>query len=221
MYQNDLVGVLIVYFYVAVLLIISEKLMKKYPVYGRKFLHIMTGNIAFLLPIFQTMEIMAFFAAAPFILLTFLMTPKSPIKSIKGKTSAAGHGMGLVYYSISWTILAYVFFENKLVIAIGILAMSYGDGFASLIGSKFGKIKFEIWGNYKSMLGSFSMFIFSYITFIIAIMFYNFSINSNVLIFLLFIALSGMIIELITPKGFDNLSVPFITSILFYYAFII
>ena len=129
--------------------------------------------------------------------------------------------MGLVYYSISWTILAYVFFENKIVISIGILAMSYGDGFASLIGSKFGKIKFKISGNYKSLLGSFSMLIFSYITFIIAILFYDFSINSNVLIFLMIIASSGMIIELFTPKGFDNLSVPFITSILFYYAFII
>ena len=71
------------------------------------------------------------------------------------------------------------------------------------------------------MLGSFSMYVFSYITFIIAIMFYDFSINSNELIFLLLVAFSGMIIELITPKGFDNLSVPFITSILFYYAFII
>jgi len=221
MYQNDLVGVLIVYFYVALLLVISEKIMKKYPFYGRKFLHIMTGNIAFLLPIFQTKEIMAFLAAGPFILLTYLMSPKSPIKSIKGKTSATGHGMGLVYYSISWTILAYVFFENKIVISIGILAMSYGDGFASLIGSKFGKIKFKISGNYKSLLGSFSMLIFSYITFIIAILFYDFSINSNVLIFLMIIASSGMIIELFTPKGFDNLSVPFITSILFYYAFII
>ena len=126
--------------------------MKKYPLYGRKILHIMTGNIAFLLPIFITKEIMAFIAAAPFILLTYLMSPKSPIKSIKGKTSAAGHGMGLVYYAISWTILAYVFFENMLVIAIGILAMSYGDGFASVIGSKFGKIRFKVWGNYKSML---------------------------------------------------------------------
>jgi dolichol kinase len=221
MFQNDLVGVILVYLYVAILLIISEKLMKKYPVYGRKFIHIMTGNIAFLLPIFLTKEIMAFFAAGPFIILTFLMSPFGPIKKIKGKTSAAGHGMGLVYYSISWTILAYVFFDYKLVIAIGILAMSYGDGFASLIGLNFGKIKFNIFGSSKSIIGSFSMLVFSYLTFIIALLYYNFSINQNVLIILIIISFCAMIIELCTPKGFDNLSVPLITSILFYYALII
>ena len=89
MIQNDFAGVALVYIYVAILLIVSEKLMKKYPTAGRKFLHIMTGNIGFLLLIFQTREIMAFIAAGPFILLTFLMSPHTPIKSIRGKTSVA------------------------------------------------------------------------------------------------------------------------------------
>jgi dolichol kinase len=178
----------------------------------------MTGNIAFLLPIFQTREIMAFLAAGPFILLTFLMSPHTPIKSIRGKTSAAGHGMGLVYYSISWTIQAYVFFDYKIVIAIGILAMSYGDGFASLFGSKYGKKKYDIYKVQKSYIGSISMFISSYILFIIALLFYGFSINIEIIIILSIIALSATLAEIITPKGLDNLSVPFLVSIYFYLA---
>jgi len=221
MYQNDYVGVLIVYTYVAVLLIISEKILKKHPTFGRKFLHIMTGNIAFLLPIFQTREIMAFIAAFPFVIFTYLMSKHSPIKSIKGKTSAAGHGMGLVYYSISWTILAYIFFDNKLIIAVGILSMSYGDGFASLIGSRFGINKFDIYDNQKSYIGSFMMFIFSFLLIIIALVFYGFPINFNVLMILVVISICSMVTEVITPKGLDNLTVPFITSIYFCYAFII
>jgi dolichol kinase len=218
MYQNDLTGVLLVYIYVAILLIISEKILDKYPKFGRKVLHIMTGNIAFLLPIFQTREIMAFIAAGPFIFLTFLMSPHTPIKSIRAKTSAAGHGMGLVYYSIAWTILAYIFFEYKVVIAIGILAMSYGDGFASIIGTKYSKKKFEIFKNQKSYLGSFSMLLFSFIMFIIALLFYEVSVSFKIIIVILIIALSSMIAEVITPKGLDNLSVPFIASIYFYLA---
>jgi dolichol kinase len=220
MYQNDLTGVILVYLYVAILLIISEKLLKKHPTFGRKVLHIMTGNIAFILPIFQTRVIMAFIAAGPFIFLTFLISPHTPIKSIRAKTSAAGHGMGLVYYSIAWTILAYVFFDDKVVIAIGILAMSYGDGFASVIGSKYSKKKFEIFGNQKSYIGSISMFVFSLIMFIVALLFYEFSITLKIMIILVIIAFSSMIAEVITPKGLDNLSVPFITSIYFYIALI-
>ena len=64
MFQNDILGVVCVYVYVAILLILTEKISsKKYPIASRKILHIMVGNIAFLLPIFQTLEIMAFFAA--------------------------------------------------------------------------------------------------------------------------------------------------------------
>jgi len=215
MLQGDIIGVISVYIYVIALIFISEKIFKKYPTAGRKILHIMVGNIAFLLPIFQTKETMAFLAAGPFILFTFLMSPYSPIKSIKSKTSAAGHGMGLVYYSITWTILAYFFFDYKVIIAIGILAMSYGDGFASLIGAKYGKKIYQIYKDKKSYIGSFTMFIFSFIMFIVALFFYNIDLSDRTLIILAVIALSSTIAEMITPKGLDNLSVPFIAALYF------
>ena len=148
MIQNDILGVAFVYIYVAILLVFTEKILVNHPETSRKVLHIMVGNVAFILPIFITREIMAFIAAGPFILFTFLMSPYTPLKSMKGRTSSAGHSMGLVYYSITWTILAYFFFDSMVVIAIGIFAMSYGDGFASLVGMKYGKQKYrEIFKN--------------------------------------------------------------------------
>jgi dolichol kinase len=149
------------------------------------------------------------------------MSPHTPIKSLRGKTSAAGHGMGLVYYVISWTILAYVFFDDKVIIAVGILAMSYGDGFASLLGQKFGKTKYKIYDNIKSYIGSTSMLIITFIMCIIALLFYNINITYNVIILLIIIAISSTVAEIITPKGLDNLSVPFIASFYFYLAMIV
>jgi len=219
--QSDLAGVLLVYIYVAILLIISEKILDKYPEGSRKFLHIMTGNIAFLLPVFVTKEVMAFLAAGPFILFTFLMSPYTPIKKIRGKTSTAGHGMGLVYYSITWTILAYLFFDNMVVIAIGILSMSYGDGLASIIGIKFGKKKYKVLGDEKSYVGSFSMFIFTFITMIIALFYYNINVTFYVILVLLFIAFIASIVEGFTPKGLDNLTVPFVCVFIYWYVFLI
>lgn len=218
--QSDIAGVAVVYLYVAMLLIITEKLLVSHPEVSRKFLHIMTGNIAFLLPIFVTKEVMAFVAAAPFILLTFLMSPYTPIKSIRGRTSAAGHGMGLVYYAISWTIFAYLFFDNMVVIAIGILAMSYGDGFASIIGLKFGKKKYNAFGDEKSYLGSFAMFIFTFITTVVALLYYQISITFYVLLALLFISFIAAIVEGLTPKGLDNLTVPFVAVFLYWLIFL-
>jgi len=218
MFQNDFVGIAFVYIYVILLLIFTEKILsKKYPRTSRKILHIMTGNIAFILPIFQTREMMAFLAAGPFILFTFLMSPYSPIKSVRCKTSEAGHGLGLVYYAIAWAVLAYIFFDTKEVIAIGILAMSYGDGIASIIGIKFGKKKYQIFEDVKSYIGSYAMFTFTFIMMIAALLFYGkLSLNYETLFFLLCIAGCSTIAEGITPKGLDNLSVPFIAAGLYF-----
>lgn len=217
MIHSDLAGVLLVYIYVAILLIITEKLLSNYPTVSRKVLHIMVGNIAFLLPVFVTREVMAFLAAGPFIILTFLMSPYTPIRSIRGRTSAAGHSMGLVYYSITWTILAFLFFDNMVVIAIGILAMSYGDGFASLIGVRFGRKKYRVFGDEKSYVGSFSMFVFTFIMMIVALFYYNVELSLFVLVVLLFISFMITIVEGLTPKGLDNLTVPFVAVLIYWY----
>jgi len=219
--QSDIAGVLLVYIYVAILLITTEKLLTGHPEFSRKFLHIMTGNIAFLLPIFVTREIMAFVAAGPFILLTFLMSPHTPIKKIRGRTSAAGHGMGLVYYSITWTILAYLFFDDMVVIAIAILAMSYGDGFASVIGLKFGKKKYNVFGDEKSYIGSFAMLVFTFITTVIALLYYGIEISNFTILVLLLISFVAAIVEGLTPKGLDNLTVPFIAVFIYWYFLIL
>lgn len=217
MLNGDVSGVLLVYIYVAILLIATEKLLDKWPETSRKVLHIMVGNIAFLLPIFITAEVMAFVAAGPFILFTFLMSPHTPIKSIRGRTSAAGHSMGLVYYAITWAILAYVFFDNMVVIAIGILAMSYGDGFASIMGIRFGKKKYNVCGDEKSYVGSFAMFVFTFIATIIAVLYYGVDITNYLLVVLLFISLVAAVVEGITPKGLDNLTVPFSAVLIYWY----
>ena len=219
--NGDIAGVLLVYIYVAILLIITEKILDKWPELSRKFLHIMVGNVAFLLPIFKTGWVMAFIAAGPFIIFTFLMSPYTPIKSIKGRTSAAGHSMGLVYYSITWTVLAYLFFDNMVIIAIGILAMSYGDGFASIVGIRFGKKKYNVFGDQKSYIGSIAMFVFTFITTVVALIYYSIPLSGYVILVLLGIAVVASIVEGLTPKGLDNLSVPFVTAFLYWAVFIL
>jgi phytol kinase len=221
MFQSDIVGVVAVYVYVAVLILFTEKIFsKRYPVQSRKFLHIMTGNIAFILPLFETGWVMAFIAAGPFILFTFLMSPYSPITSMRGKTSEAGHGLGLVYYAITWTVLAYVFFDHREIIAMGILAMSYGDGLASLIGIKYGTRKYRVFKDTKSYVGSIAMFVVTFLLLVIALLFYSVSVTPRVLAYLLCMSGVATVVEGVTPLGLDNLSVPFVVAVM-YWAFLV
>lgn len=206
MMASDIVGLILVYGYIAILLIISEKVLNKYPTFSRKFLHIMVGNVIFILPLFTSQYVITFLAAAPFIVLTFLMSPFSPIK-FNDRISTSGHGMGLVYYAISWTILAFFFFDQQWIIAVGIAAMSYGDGMAALFGERFGKHKYNIFGDKKSFEGSIAMFLVLIVTLGIVLAYYNvFTANFIIIPIVAFIA---TIFEGITPKGLDNITACF------------
>jgi len=216
--NGDLTGLIIVYAYIIIILLISEKLLKNWPSFSRKFTHIMVGNILFLLPLFATNEVMALFTALPFVIVTFLMSEYSPLK-ISNKLSSAGHGLGLFYYAISWTVLAYFFFDYPYIIAVGIAAMSYGDGFASLIGQKFGKHKYTIFGDTKSFEGSLAMFLVLIAMLVVSLGFYTFIIGypPHILNLFVIIAVSAVatIVEGISPKGLDNLTVCFVSVALY------
>lgn len=205
MVQSDLLGLIFVYGYVAILFLVSEKLLSKYPTFSRKFVHIMVGNVLFILPLFATRGAMTFLAAAPFVILTFLISPYSPIK-LENKVSNSGHGLGLVYYAISWTILAFFFFDQPWIIAVGIAAMSYGDGLASLIGKKYGKTKYNLLGDTKSIEGSLAMFLVLIFTLTGVLAYYGQPINA---LTVLMVSLVATLLEGITPKGLDNLTACF------------
>ena len=206
MIASDIIGLILVYGYIAILLIISEKVLNKYPTFSRKFLHIMVGNVIFILPLFTNQFVITFLAAAPFIVLTFLMSQYSPIK-FNDRISTSGHGLGLVYYAISWTVLAFFFYDQQWIIAVGIAAMSYGDGMAALFGERFGKHKYNIFGDKKSFEGSIAMFLVLIVTLGIVLAYYNvFTANFIIIPVVAFIA---TIFEGITPKGLDNITACF------------
>jgi len=206
MLSSDIIGLILVYGYVAILLILSEKVLNNYPTFSRKFLHIMVGNVLFILPLFTSQFFITFLVAAPFIFLTFLMSPYSPLK-LDDRISSSGHGFGLVYYSISWTVLAFFFFDQPWIIAVGIAAMSYGDGMAALIGKKYGKHKYNIFGDTKSFEGSIAMFLVLIATLAVVLAYYHVSVVS--LLIIPVVALVATIFEGITPKGLDNITACF------------
>ena len=86
--------------------------------------------------------------------------------------------------------------------AVGILALAFGDGLASLIGKFFGRIIIPYTSG-KTVAGSLACFI--------AIFCSSFLVLNNVYISFI-IALIGMVIEIIPLKDFDNLLIPIIIA---------
>ncbi len=194
--------------------------------FSRKFLHIMIGNLCFIIPFFSYKVFpinFPFFVAAPFIVLTLLVSKISPIKSLSKKmpgltdVTSEGHEFGLVLYAISYTALALLFSAQPYVIAAGILPMAYGDAAASLVGQKIGRHQYSIFAK-KSLEGSIAMFTMCFLALLASLLFFSYlyptSIH-NLVLASLAVAAVATVCEALSPSGLDNLTVPFFSVVVF------
>ena len=142
---NDIVALVLVYILIAIVLavalLIQKKTGDKYDI--RKIIHIGIGNFVFLWWMFEHAWVMEVFFAVPFAIILFLAMLKDNkvANSTLGDISKnKGHKQGLFLYVVSIVILIALCFDAHWSAAsIGIVAMTWGDGFGSIIGKKYGK----------------------------------------------------------------------------------
>jgi len=219
----NLLLMLLCYGYVILVVLVSGKLAGVANVSektSRKFLHAMIGNLPFVIPFF-TANIYPALVAAPFILVTFLASPYSPFKSSRFEGLAIiteeGHPLGLVFYAVSYTLLAIFFASQPYIVAAGILPMAYGDSAGSLVGERYGKREYNLVAR-KTLEGSVAMFCGSLLSLTIGLAFFSkfYSLQlSNVILATIVTVCVATLAESISPKGVDNLTVPILGALTF------
>ena len=215
---TDIIALIVVYVYVIAIFIIAEKVLKSRPEFSRKFLHIMVGNMIFAMPFFSNPWVMIIGLTLPASIGTFLLTEYSPIK-IENSMTESGHALGLFFYSAIWTVLLIIFGNQLWIVALAIVPLVYGDGFAALIGIKFGKVKFSIFGSTKSLEGSLSMFVVTSVMSVFVWMVFTsigYAMPEFNIVYIIGISAVATICEAFSYGGIDNLTVPALTSILYY-----
>ncbi len=218
MILTDVVALIIVYLYVAVIFVIAERVLNTRPEVSRKFLHIMVGNMIFAMPFFSDPWVMILFLTLPITVVLFFLTEYSPIK-IKNSVTESGHALGLFFYAGIWTVLIAVFSNRLWIVALAIVPMVYGDGFAALIGQKFGKFKYYIFGGEKSLEGSLTMFVITTVMSVFVWMIFTsigYPMPKFNIVYIIAISAVATVCEALSYGGIDNLTVPAITSILYY-----
>jgi dolichol kinase len=152
---------------------------------------------------------------------TWIASPYSPSSRLRRKLRSLselteeGHHYGLILYALSYTILAYLFPHKPYIIATGILPLAYGDSIAALVGDRYGKT--DLIGE-KTLEGTVAMFVTSLIALIFSFAYFSiyYQITLQTKIFdVITISLIIALIELFTPKGFDNISVPLVGALAF------
>ena len=120
---------------------------------------------------------------------------------------------GTFFYCFSLLILISLFWEeDPLALTAGFFIMTFGDGLAGLIGKNFKSKSWTIFNQKKSIIGTTTMFLISFL--VVSALGYTNNINFNY--YYLGIALVATLLEQISIIGIDNFSVPIITSTIFH-----
>ena len=120
---------------------------------------------------------------------------------------------GTFFYCFSLLILISLFWEqDPLSLTAGFFIMTFGDGLAGLIGKNFKSKSWKIFNQRKSIIGTTTMFLISFL--VVSILGYKNNLDFNYYYF--WIALLATVLEQISIIGIDNFSVPIVTSTVFH-----
>ena len=126
--------------------------------------------------------------------------------------------MGLILYSISFTLLVVLFPTRPDIVAAGILPMAYGDSSAALVGRRMGRRGTL---NGKTVEGSVAMFAVTLTSLMICLAFFSsfmsFTLAQRVAPSMI-TALVCTVVEALSPRGSDNIAVPLLGALTFYAA---
>jgi dolichol kinase len=132
------------------------------------------------------------------------------------KTERVSFGSILFPIPIYFCFLAATRFDNDLLFYLPISLMTISDTLAEWGGKKWQKTSMSFFNGQKTLAGSLSFAVSSFvISLLIFAVFGNLSLQQQWLSSLI-IMLIATVTELLTLKGFDNLSVPFVTLVILY-----
>ncbi|MCF2137004.1 MAG: hypothetical protein K9W43_07120 [Candidatus Thorarchaeota archaeon] len=236
---GDLVVFTIGLFYVLMVLTIGDLLRRKMnysPDFTRKVIHLFAGGAIWTVPYYPH-PWMATVLAATFV--GFLLIAGSDRFSHYFEAMARpedleqGSVRGPFWYAVSLTILTGIFtfsgYERLYFIgAAAIHIMMFGDGFSAPIGILYGKNHTRtINGSKRSFHGSMALFVFGFIGAFAAFWYFGVvhygaflsgstMLLPQMLVLALIGAVSATLIELVSPKGTDNTTVPLLTALIMF-----
>ncbi len=227
MLTQDYIGLVLVYLIIAVSLGAALLIERRNPERNvRKIVHIGVGFFVFVWWMFTENWIMLVFFTIPFAVLLFIaMFRGNAVSNSKlGELSNdKGHKTGLFLYAVTITILVAFFFDHWAAASIGIVAMTFGDGFASEVGKRYGKHKII---NGKSFEGSFTVFAVTAIMALVIILFYGWLSTNGICGFVcdvdpmipvwaaaIVAGLIASVLEAVCPGQYDNIVTPVVVAI--------
>jgi len=220
-YLRDILGIIATFVFVFLVIGIAELLRKRFNLssdFTRKVIHVGVGNWIFLWPFTFQYWYTVCIPPAVFIALNYVSYRKEVFKAMERKEKAGG--LGTVYYAFSLTVLSAAFWYvgEAWIAALGMMLMAWADGLADVIGRRYGSHRYSVFSSVKSIEGSTGFFIIGILSSIVTILFFtsfwNLVLRQSIFLIAVLISGFGTLIEALSPRGTDNLTVPILSSVL-------
>ena len=177
----------------------------------RKIIHIGIGPLIPLAKFLDIDQTSALYFTGLISLLTFINYKSKLFPSIEDVNRKS---YGTLFYCLSLFILIFLYWDkDPSSLFAGFFIMTFGDGFAGLIGKKFESKSWIFFNQRKSFLGTITMFTTSITVLFSLSYFQRYSLNINIFT----IAFISTILEQFSIFGIDNFFVPISAAFCFNY----
>ena len=211
--MKNVIGLILSYVFIGIIIISAKFFEKAGKEASRKYIHIMLSNWWFIAMIFFDNAIWASIGPISFVIINYISYKKNLIKVME-RDESDKDGLGTVYYALSLFLISIFTFGiiNKPEIGLcAILIMGYGDGLAAIIGRSIKSLSYKIGNTTKTIAGSATMF---FISFLIVAIFLACMQSPMWFLKSILLAISVTIIEAVSIKGTDNITVPVFACLL-------
>lgn len=176
------------------------------PEVSRKVMHMGSGNVILLawwLEIPGWVAIWAGILAGAIALISYQVPILPSLNSVNRKS------FGTFFYAVSISVLVGWFWslQHPEYGTLGILVMTWGDGLAAVIGQKYGKHIYRVWGMQKSWEGSATMYLVSFAVSSLILLAVQGAVWQTWAVSAV-VALVATTLESVSKLGIDNLTVP-------------
>lgn len=211
--MNNILGIILSYVFIAIIIIVAKFFEKAGKEASRKFIHIMLSNWWFLAMYFFNNVIYASIVPLSFVIINYISYKKDLI-SVMEREEGEKDGLGTVYYALSLFLISIFTFgiiKRPEIGLCSILIMGYGDGLAAIIGKSIKSMPYKIGKTKKTFAGSATML---FVSFIIAAIFLASTHAEMWMLKSILVAISVTILEAVSVKGTDNITVPIFSCLL-------
>lgn len=129
--------------------------------------------------------------------------------------------LGTIYFPVSLLVLvglAAFGVVERWEAGVGVMVLGWGDGLAAIVGKRFGRTEYRLFNQTKTIPGTIALILASSaVTLFLSLVFSPGLDAWTLLLRSGSVGLFAALVELTTPRGFDNITIPILTALFFHY----